>query len=142
MWKAVTGFLALALLVLAGCGSSSPATPSAQAQFCQSLTSLHSSVNELTDVNGNTTVGEVKSYGQSVAAAMAQVRAAAANLHTARISDLNSAVNNLQQTINTLPNSTTLSEAASTIQSQAAAVQTARAQVGTQAGCSTSTTTP
>lgn len=142
MGKAIVGLLALVLLLFAACGSTTPSTPAAQAQFCQSLTNLGSTVDQLQQVNGNTSIGEVKSSGQAVAAALAQVQQSAAYLHDARVSDLNASVDNLQHTINNLSSSTTLSEAAQTIQSQAADVQSARAQVGSQAGCGTATATP
>jgi hypothetical protein len=142
MWKAISSLLAFALLVLAGCGSSTPATPSAQTQLCKSLANLHGTVQQLTQVNGSTTIGEVKSYGRDIGAALTQVQESAATVHTARVSDLNSAVDTLQHTINTLPNSTTLSQAAATIKTQAASVQTARAQLGDQVGCSTPAATP
>jgi hypothetical protein len=142
MAKTIVGLLALALLVLAGCGSSSPATPSAETAFCQSLTTLGIATNQLAQVNGGTTIGQAKSDFQGVTEALSDVKTAAMNVHTARVNDLETAINNLHQTITTLPNSATLSEAATSIQTQAAAVQSARGQLGTQVGCGTPTATP
>jgi hypothetical protein len=142
--KAIFGLVALALLVLvlAGCGSSSPAAPSAEAAFCQSVTTLGIATNQLAQVNGSTTSGQAKSDFQGVTEALADVKTAAVNVHTARVNDLETAINNLQQTITTLPNSATLSEAATSIQTQVTAVQSARGQLGTQVSRGTPTATP
>jgi hypothetical protein len=140
MGKVIAGILALVLLVLlASCGESTAATPTAEAQFCQSLTTLGVAANQLTQVNGNTTIGHAKSDVEAVGEALADVKTSAVNVHTARVNDLETAINELQQTVNNISTSSTLSEAATSIQTQAAAVQSARSQLRTQVGCATST---
>jgi hypothetical protein len=141
MGKVIIGTLAFALVLLAGCGESTAATPSAEAQFCQNLTTLGVAANQLTQVNGNTTIGQAKNDLQAVGEALADVKTSAVNVHTARVNDLETAVNDLQHTVNNISNSSTLSEAATSIQTQAAAVQSARSQLRTQVGCATSTPT-
>jgi len=126
---------AIALVaVLAGCGASS-SVPDATAQFCQSVAAYQQTVQAISAIDTNATVGQLKDAQKKVDQAAEAVVASAATVKEAKIDDFQTAQQNLQKTVNSIPDSATVKEAMVTVAPEVKSVNDAAGQVRTSANC-------
>jgi predicted negative regulator of RcsB-dependent stress response len=122
------------IAVLAGCGASSSVTD-ATAQFCTTVTAYQQSVQAISTLDTNATVGQLKDTQKKVDQAAQAVVTSAATVKEAKIDDFQTAQQNLQKTVNGVPDSATVKEAMVTVAPAAKAVNDAAAEVRTSAQC-------
>jgi hypothetical protein len=135
MKRTILVLSAIALIaVLAGCGASA-SVPEATAQFCQSVAAYQQSVQAMTTLDANATIGQLKDAQKKVDQAGQAVVTSAAAVKEAKIDDFQTAQQNLQKTVNSIPNSATVKEAMVTVAPQVKSVNDAAGQVRTSAQC-------
>lgn len=132
----------LVLMSLGGCSGvpspSVPALPSAadaQNAICTSLVAITSGVDQLANINPNTTVADLKALKAPVDNAVAAIKAANQVLNRPNITDLTTQYDNLSATINGLSDNATVGETAAAVQSGAVAVRDALTQARTALSC-------
>jgi hypothetical protein len=123
------------LLVLALACSNPPPSADAQIALCSNLTTFQQSVEELTNLDSYSTMGEVKAAANMARHSFDAVQQANAEVNNAQVDTLRTAYEDLQSAIADLPDDATVEEAASSLQPQIAAVQTARDQVNARVEC-------
>lgn len=117
-----------ALLGLAGC---TPKTPEdALAQLCTNVQSFDTAVQQLQQINPETTVGDAKAARATAADAWQQVTRSAEKLADVRMESIQEAWTNLERTVDSISNRDTIAEAAAGIVAAATQVRVAVAQVG------------
>jgi hypothetical protein len=131
-------FLATVILalVLTGCaGNLRGAAGDAQGAVCQALGNLTAPLDQLANVNAETTASDVKELKANADGAVQAVRTANDRLKAERISDLLATYDELSRTIDELPDDATLADAAPRIQSTAAGVRSALDQATAALNC-------
>jgi hypothetical protein len=123
------GLLALAL------ACSSPSSADAQAALCSNLTTFQVSVEELTQLDRYSTMGEVKAATDMVRHSFEAVQQANAEVRNTQVDALEGAYGDLQNAIEDLPDDAVVQEAVTSLQPQIAAVQSAREQVTSGVEC-------
>ena len=121
-------------VVLAGCGATA-SVPEATVQFCQSVAAYQQSVQAISAIDTNATVGQIKDAQKKVDQAAQAVVASAATVKEAKIDDFQTAQQNLQKTVNSIPDSATVKEAMVTVAPEVKSVNDAAGQVRTSANC-------
>lgn len=134
MTKTIAIALILPLLLVAGCSTEKSAQDT-QANLCENLARLKTSVATLNTMNPDSTVGDLKEAQQRVQDAFEDVTASAQPSNAARTDELEQAYNNLDNAVNSIPDSATVSEAIASIQDEIAALETAREQTRSSANC-------
>jgi len=131
-------FLALSAIalvaVMTGCGATAT-VPEATVQFCQSVAAYQQTVQAISAIDTNATVGQLKDAQKKVDQAAQAVVASAATVKEANIDDFQTAQQNLQKTVNSIPDSATVKEAMVTVAPQVKTVNDAAGQVRTSAQC-------
>lgn len=130
--KAVVSAFAVLPLVVACSG---PSVEDAEANLCNDLNGLATALQELNQINAQSTVKDVENAQKNVADAYASVRSSAADVQEARLDDLETAYADLEKTVNSIPGGDTLGEAATTIGPSAANVIAAREQLYSNLSC-------
>jgi len=126
---------AIALIaVLAGCGANASVSD-ANAQFCQSVAAYQQSLQAMSTLDANATVGQLKDAQKKVDQAGQAVVTSAAAVKAAKIDNLQAAHQNLQKTVNSIPNSATVKEAMVSVAPEVKAVNDAAGEVRTSAQC-------
>jgi hypothetical protein len=120
--KITISILLLSIFVLAGCVSQS--LEEAQVDFCQALEAYGEAVQELQNVNANTTVDELQSARDNVADALDEVISTGGNLRDARLRAAENAWEDTQESIKDISGDATIAEAAAKIRGQAAILAT------------------
>jgi hypothetical protein len=120
--KITFSILLLSMFVVTGCISQS--LEEAQVDFCQALVAYGDAVQELQNVNANTTVEELQSARDDVADALEDVISAGGILREARLRAAEDAWENTQEAMNDISGDATLAEAAATIRGQAVILAT------------------
>ena len=128
VWVAV-GLLALAL------ACSSPSSADAQVALCSNLTTFQQSVEELTNLDSYSTMGEVKAAANMVRHPFDAVQQSNAEVKNAQVDALRNTYEDLQSAIADLPDAATVEDAKASLQPQIAAVQAAREQVSSRVEC-------
>jgi hypothetical protein len=129
VWVAV-GLLALAL------ACSSPSSADAQVALYSNLTTFQQSVEELTNLDSYSTMGEVKAAANMARHPFDAVQQSNAEVKNAQVDALRNAYEDLQSAIAALPDDATVGEdAKASLQPQIAAVQAAREQVSSRVEC-------
>ena len=113
--------LLFSMFVITGCSQS---LEEAQVDFCQALVAYGDAVQELQNVNANTTIDELQSARDDVADALEDVISAGGNLRNSRLRAAENAWENTQEAINDISGDATLAEAAATIRGQAVVLAT------------------
>ena len=114
--KIIISILLLSVFVVTGCSKS---LEEAQVDFCQALVTYGEAVNELQNVNTDTTVDELQSARDAVADAREDVIDAAGDLREARMRVVEDTWDNTQEAIDDISGDATLLEAAATVRGQA-----------------------
>jgi hypothetical protein len=122
------------IAVLAGCGAT-PSVTDATAAFCQTVAAYQQSVQAMSTLDTNATVGQLKDAQKKVDQAAQALVTSAATVKQAKIGDFQTAQQNLQKTVNGVPDSATVKEAMVTVAPEVKAVNDAAAQVRTSAEC-------
>jgi outer membrane biogenesis lipoprotein LolB len=128
VWVAV-GLLALAL------ACSSPSSADAQVALCSNLTTFQQSVEELTNLDSYSTMGEVKAAANMARHSFDAVEQANAEVKNAQVEALRNNYEDLQVAIAALPDDATVEDAKASLQPQIAAVQAAREEVSSRVEC-------
>jgi hypothetical protein len=128
VWVAV-GLLALAL------ACSSPSSADAQVALCSNLTTFQQSVEELTNLDSYSTMGEVKAAANMARHPFDAVQQSNAEVKNAQVEALRNNYEDLQVAIAALPDDATVEDAKASLQPQIAAVQAAREEVSSRVEC-------
>ncbi len=130
VWVATAvGLLALAL------ACSSPSSADAQVALCSNLTTFQQSVEELTNLDSYSTMGEVKAVANMARHSFDAVEQSNAEVKNAQVDALRNTYEDLQSAIADLPDDATVEDAKASLQPQIAAVQAAREQVSSRVEC-------
>lgn len=117
--------IGLALLTsMASCGTASTSapptvSPSNATKACQAVTSIGTSLDKLSNVGENTTVGEVKTIQQQIAVKLTPLSNLVARIPGASgqaVDNLTTANNQLGETLQGMPDNATLGESAPRLQ--------------------------
>jgi hypothetical protein len=131
--------------VAIGFASRSQSVP--EEEFCNSLASFQSSVNNLAAFDPSTAAqGQLQSDVSAVQSAWSNVRSSAQNLHNANTSSIQSAWNEFVQSVKSIPSSASASTAAGDVTNSVTALKSAiNASIDsyscTSSGSTTTTTT-
>ena len=131
-------FLAATILalVLTGCaGNLRGAAGEAQGAVCQALANVSTPLDQLANVNAETTASDVKALKANADDALQAVRTANDRLKSERISDLLATYDELSRTIDELPDDATVGDAVPRIQSAVAGVKSALDQATAALNC-------
>jgi hypothetical protein len=121
-------FLALAFIpAVAACGG--PSVEEAEASLCDDLNEFAVALQNLGQVNAQSTVREFESARQDVINAYQSVKASAETVETARLDELDAAYAEFDRTVNSISGRDTLGEAAVEVNAQAENVAAARQQL-------------
>ena len=121
-------FLALAFIpVVAACGS--PSVEDAEVSLCEDLNAFAVALQNLGQVNAQSTVKEFEAARQDVVDAYQSVKASAETVEAARVDELDAAYADFDKTVNSISGRDTLGEAAVEINAQAENVAAARQQL-------------
>jgi hypothetical protein len=127
-------FLALAFIpAVAACGG--PSVEDAEAGLCDDLNEFAVALQNLGQMNAQSTVREFESARQDIVDAYQSVQASAETVETARLDELDAAYANLDSTVNAISGRDTLGEAAVEINAQAENVAAARQQLYANLTC-------
>jgi outer membrane lipopolysaccharide assembly protein LptE/RlpB len=130
--------LLLLLLLIAGlaaCELSLPSTTGAQQALCQALGDLRTALAGLSDIDTETTIGELRALLDRLDGAVQLVRTANQALRQAGIDELLAAYDDLVVTIRELPDQAAVGEARVQIQNAVAEVQAAFDRVRSDLNC-------
>ena len=119
--KIIISILLLAILFVSGC---SPSLEEAQVEFCQALAAYGDAVQQLQNVNADTTIDDLQSARDDVADALEDVISAGGVLREARLRAAEIAWEDTQNAIQGISGEATLGEAAATIRGQAVTLAT------------------
>jgi len=135
MKRTILVLSAIALIaVLAGCGATT-SVAEANTQFCQSVAAYQQTVQAMSTLDANATVGQLKDAQKKADQANQAIVSSAAAVKEAKIDNLQAAQQNLQKTVNSIPDSATVKEAMVSVAPQVKAVNDAAAEVRTSAQC-------
>ncbi len=134
-YKALVGVATAVGLLALALACSSPSSADAQVALCSNLTTFQQSVEELTNLDSYSTMGEVKAAANMARHSFDAIQQANAEVNNAQVDTLGNAYEDLQSAIANLPDDATVEEAATSLQPQIAAVQTAREQVSSRMEC-------
>jgi hypothetical protein len=127
-------FLALACVpAVVACGG--PSVEDAEAGLCDDLNEFAVALQNLGQMNAQSTVREFESARQDVVNAYQSVKASAETVDTARLDELDAAYANFDNTVNSISGRDTLGEAAVEINAQAENVAAARQQLFSGLSC-------
>jgi hypothetical protein len=114
--------IAVSLLAI-GCGS---ANNKLNDEACPNLAQLQQDLQSLQDVNGKSSVGDLRALQQKVKADVAAVKKSAAKSHSDQLDALDKAYNDLAKAAKSVPDNTSVNDAVKQLQPQIQAVATAR----------------
>jgi hypothetical protein len=127
-------FLALAVIpAVVACGG--PSVEDAEASLCEDLNGLAGALQNLGQINAQSTVNELEAARNDVAKAYESVKASAATVEEARVNDLDTAYSDFESTVNSISGRDTLGEAAITVAAESANVSAARQQLSSGLSC-------
>lgn len=109
--------LLLLMFVFTGCISQS--LEEAQVEFCQALVDYGQAVENLKEINADTTMAELQTASDDVTEARQAVADTAVDLRQAQVRRVEQAWEDTQSELNNISDDATLGEAAATIRSQA-----------------------
>jgi hypothetical protein len=137
-WISLASMAMLALF--GGCGTSAVSTKAtavttSQTQLCTDLQGLQTSLNQLSTVNGQSTVGQYQGARDNVSSHFQKVKQSAQGVASSKTDLLNTAYNNLEHAINQLPQNETISQALPTLQPQLADLKSAYSQTYSTLNC-------
>lgn len=135
-WVAALATVML-LGVLVACGGEDEDPAEAQAQLCEDLSALQTSVNDLAALTPDSTIDQVEAAQESVQDAYADVESSAEDVEDARIDDLDTAVDNLDAAVGDIDDSQSIADAQASLQEEITAVQTAWTQLFESVDCTT-----
>ena len=137
MWIIVLVAAGVGIALLVGFAGRSQSV--AEKQFCDSLSSLESSVNNLTSLDAKTaTQGEFQSDVNNVQNDWNSTKSAAQNLHSVNMSSLDDAWNSYAQAVKNIPSDASVSDAESDISQSAQGLASAVKSSIDSHDCSTS----
>jgi hypothetical protein len=131
--KRYLGLLVALPLVLAGCAQ--PNTEEAEADLCTNLADLETALVDLSQINTDSQVRELRTAKENVAKAYQNVQDSAATVEEARLNDLQTAYDEFDKTVNDISGRDTVGEAATSVAASMANIQTAREQLSTGLNC-------
>jgi hypothetical protein len=123
------GLLALVL------ARTSTSAADAQAALCSNLTTFQQSVEELTQLDSYSTLGELKAATSIVRHTFGAVQQSNSEVRNNQVDALETAYQDLGNVITDLPDDISIQDAANNLQPQIAAVQSARQQVTSGVEC-------
>lgn len=127
-------FLALAFIpAVAACGG--PSVENAEADLCEDLNGFAVALQDLGQINAQSTVNELKAARQDVVDAYQSVKTSAETVETARLDELDTAYADFDKTVTSISGRDTLGEAAIEIATQADNVAAARQQLYSGLNC-------
>lgn len=124
--------------VLAACGGDDEDPADAEAQLCEDLALLETSLNNVAALNADSTIDEVETAQDNVEDAWASVEDSAEDVEDARADELSSAVESLNQAFDNIEADAPIDEAVALLQADVTAVQTAWTQLFESVDCATS----
>ncbi len=142
--------LVVGLILLIGatsCGTTSTSTPptaspsDAKVKACQALSSIETSLNKLSNVGENTTIGELKTIQQEIAAKLTTLSSLTSRIpgaSGAAVDNLTTANNQLGETLQGMSDNATLGESAPRLQEfkgKITQAQTAQTKLATVLKC-------
>lgn len=127
--KRVIVLLAIAALLLTGCGQSGMSE--AQTNFCAALTTFQDALKGLGGMPADAKVADLQKLTDTADEAWASVMKAGENYKEAQIAQVDAAYQTLSQTLRSIPDDATLAAAAGSVTQAVQSVQTAFDQYGT-----------
>lgn len=126
--------LALPLLLL-GCDQRPQSAQEAEAELCANLVRLETSLIELSQINADSQVSELRTARENVANAYRDVQSSAEEVQEARTEELEAAYNEFDNTVDNISGRETIGEAANDVTASLANIQSARAQLDADVNC-------
>lgn len=133
MKYALSPLVFLPLLVMA-CDQP-PTTADLEAELCANLDQFGTALVELSQVNAQSSVSDLRAARDNVAQSYQSVRASASAVEASRLADLESAYSALESTVDNISGNDTLGEAATQVQTAFADIQAAREQLDAGLNC-------
>lgn len=133
MKYALSPLVFLPLLVMA-CDQP-PTTADLEAELCANLDQFGTALVELSQVNAQSSVSDLRAARDNVAQSYQSVRASASAVEASRLADLESAYSALESTVDNIAGNDTLGEAATQVQTAFADIQAAREQLDAGLNC-------
>jgi len=130
------------MLFAVACEDDSPSLEEAQAALCGDLESLGATLDALSAIGSEATVGDLQDARDDVNEAVEEVQSSAEDVEDASTDELESAYDELDSAINDIPEDATIEDAVTGIETAAANVQTAWQAVVTEAECEVEEPTP
>jgi hypothetical protein len=121
--------VAIALLLLAGCGAAS--VDQAKVQFCGDWNALGTAIQNAKALNENSTVEETKAAQEQIAQAWDKAKNSAAQLQDVQLEATEDAYNAMTQAINSIPGDATLGQASAAVQASVNTFETAYTAINT-----------
>ena len=139
-YRAVLAVLmTVALLLLAACGGAAPsiggAEGGAQAALCQSMAAVRAATVQLSDINAETSLNDVKAAKAKVDTLVEALRAANGVLQRPAINDMLTQYDAFSAQLNTVSSQEALAPAVEGLRQNMTAVNTALDQAKTTLGC-------
>jgi hypothetical protein len=132
MKRALSSLAFLPFLLLA---CDQPTTADLESELCNNLDQLGAALTELSQVNAQSSVSDLRDARDNVAQAYQDVRTSASAVEASRLEDLQVAYDNLDSTVNNISGRETVGEAAGNVATALSNVQAARQQVDADLNC-------
>lgn len=110
-------------------------TADLEAQLCANLDQFGTALTELTQINAQSSVSDLRTARDNVAQSYQAVRDTATEVEASRLADLESAYSAFDDTVNNISGRDTLGEAATQVQTAFVDIQTAREQLDAGLNC-------
>ena len=115
--------LLLLATMLAGCSQNVPGMGAIQERACEPLTNLDATIDELTSLTADVTIGDVRQIKTEVDGVVSLLRTANQALNSAEVDDLLVAYDELSATIEALPDDQPIGDSVAEIQATVVQVQ-------------------
>ncbi|MBE9140935.1 hypothetical protein IQ254_27680 [Nodosilinea sp. LEGE 07088] len=127
-------FFALAVIpAVVACGG--PTVEDAEAGLCDDLNGFATALQNLGQLNAQSTVNDLETARSDLAKAYESVKASAATVEEARLNELDTAYTDFETTVSSISGRDTLGEAAITVAAESANVAAARQQLSSGLSC-------
>ena len=127
--------LLLLATILAGCSQNVPGMGAIQERACEPLANLDTTIDELTSLTTELTVGDVRQIKSEVDGMVSLLRTANQALNSAEVDDLLVAYDELSATIEALPDDQPIGDSAAEIQATVVKVQATLDQASSALNC-------
>ena len=131
MKKSVLLVAMFALVVLVSCQTATTAVGDAKTQFCDSLATLQTAVDDANALGPMSTVDDAKAAGDNLEAAWADVQSSSETLAEVQLDATKAAYDEMLSSIRGITDDTTLAAAVTGIQTSAETFRTAAAEINT-----------